>query len=151
MRKFFNFRNIVWDRKRNLRQENTLPTVPLSRLWHTVNHDVNFFIAHTLLRFHMLGDIYWGCLNRHYYGTEPEGRVNNFYETQAIECQLEIVKKKLDNLAIYEKELESLGIKNDQSEKPDPLRAIATGGIEAKGVVSYSKTLFTCLSLLSGR
>ena len=136
-----------------------LPAVPLLELWRTINQNASFFIAHALLRLHVLGDIYWGCLDRRYHGTDPEDRINDFYSTQATECQLEIVTKKLDDLAIYEKELESLGIEKDQSKelpetvqiRTDPLRAIATGGNEAKSVVSHSRTLFTCLSLLSGR
>ncbi|KAH0558658.1 hypothetical protein GP486_004689 [Trichoglossum hirsutum] len=59
--------------------------------------------------------------------------------SKATEYQLEIVTKKLDDLAIYEK-LESLGIEKDQSkEQPktvqiwtDLLKIIATGGNEAK-------------------
>jgi Phosphotransferase enzyme family len=166
MRELFNFRNIVRDREKNLmyhwsnnKQEDVMPAVPLSELWRTINQNASFFIAHALLRFHVLGDIYWDCLDRRYHGTDPEGRINDFYSTQATECQLEIVKKKLDDLAIYEKELEDLGIEKDQSKElpetvqiqTNSLKTIVTDGNEAKGVVFHSRALFTCLSLLSGR
>ncbi|KAH0539145.1 hypothetical protein FGG08_004317 [Glutinoglossum americanum] len=161
MRELFNFRSAVWDRERSLKQENALPAVPLSKLWRTVDDDATFFIAHALLRFHVLGDIYWDCLDRRYYGTDPEGRINDFYDAQATECQLEIVKKKLDDLAIYKKELEDSGIEKDQPREPsktaqarhDSLKTIKREGNEVKGLVALlsNSGAFSALLPLSWR
>jgi len=91
----------------------------------------NFFIAHALLRFDILGDIYWDDLDRRYHGRDPEGRVKSFYEAQATKDLVEVVKRKLQELEIYKKELADRGIEMDQPKEllptlsPDNTRRLA--------------------------
>jgi hypothetical protein len=115
------FRNIVKTMEENhYRPENEGRRVPLSKLWSGIDYGANFFIAHALLRFDVLGDIYWDDLDRRYHGRDPEGRVKSFYEAQATKDLVVVVERKLQELEIYKKELADRGMEIDQPRKPLP-------------------------------
>ncbi|KAK2814027.1 hypothetical protein FQN50_000431 [Emmonsiellopsis sp. PD_5] len=83
--------------------------LPMSKIWWGGSSD-DYYIAHGLLKPHYFGNVYCNALDTRYYGWERNERVETFFTLRIRQPELDIVKKKVVELARFEKERQELGV-----------------------------------------
>ncbi|QSS51765.1 hypothetical protein I7I53_07186 [Histoplasma capsulatum var. duboisii H88] len=114
----FNFR--METRRREIKYYpgcRTFDDLPLEKIWAKSLKSPAVFIALGLLQPLYFGNIYWSVIEYDYYGKERDNdkkRLEEFYSLEKNEKEREAIQRKLQELDLFEKECDKLGIQRER-------------------------------------